>query len=133
MRLKRYLALLLAVLTVLGAASCANGGDDMNDTTELPSESNTTEGTQTTTKNQGVVTEPDDTLLTLTPEQQALAADLKGLSVLAIGDSLFDGDFLEGRQQWIALMSKACGWNLTNLGRDGWTAAYNPEAYADPA
>ena len=106
----------------------------MKDTTELPSESGTTEESETTTKHQGGITVPEDnTWLTLTAEQQALADELKGLSVLAIGDSLFDGDFLEGRQQWISLMSRACGWNLTNLGRDGWTVAYNPEAYADPA
>lgn len=58
--------------------------------------------------------------------------DLQSLGVLAIGDSLFDGDFLKGNQQWIALLARACEWDYTNLGRDGWTVAYNPEAYADP-
>lgn len=62
-----------------------------------------------------------------------LAQTLKNLNVLAIGDSLFDGDFLSGDQQWIGLLAKECSWNLTNLGQDGWTVSYNPEAYADPA
>ena len=59
--------------------------------------------------------------------------DLQSLGVLAIGDSLFDGDFLKGNQQWIALLAKACGWDYTNLGRDGWTVAYNPDAYENPS
>ncbi len=59
--------------------------------------------------------------------------DLAALDVLAIGDSLFDGDFLRGHEQWIGLLGRQCAWNLTNLGRDGWTVAYNPEAYEDSA
>lgn len=58
--------------------------------------------------------------------------DLEGLGVLAIGDSLFDGDFLRGHEQWIGILSRACDWDFTNLGHDGWTVAYNPEAYEDP-
>lgn len=58
-------------------------------------------------------------------------ASLYGLNVLAIGDSLFDGDYLDGKKQWIGLLATECKWNLTNLGHDGWTVAYNPQAYAD--
>lgn len=58
--------------------------------------------------------------------------DLNGLNVLAIGDSLFDGDYIPGNLQWIGLLSGICSWSFTNLGRDGWTVAYNPGAYADP-
>lgn len=54
---------------------------------------------------------------------------LKGLNVLAIGDSLFGGDYLGREGQWLNLMAKECEWNLTNLGTDGWTVAYNPDAY----
>lgn len=61
----------------------------------------------------------------------ALAADLADLDVLAIGDSLFDGDYLTGKQQWIGLLATECKWNLTNLGHDGWTVAYNPGVYAE--
>lgn len=57
--------------------------------------------------------------------------DLKGLNVLAIGDSLFDGDYLRGNQQWIGLIADACKWHFTNLGHDGWTVAYNPGVYAE--
>lgn len=57
--------------------------------------------------------------------------NLQGLNVLAIGDSLFDGDYLTGDFQWIGLLAAECGWNLTNLGHDGWTVAYNPGAYAE--
>ncbi len=58
-------------------------------------------------------------------------AMLQDLNVLAIGDSLFDGDFVSGDKQWIGLLAKECSWNLTNLGQDGWTVAYNPEIYPD--
>lgn len=64
-------------------------------------------------------------------ERRKQVEDLQGLNVLAIGDSLFDGDFLSGDRQWIGLLAKECSWNLTNLGQDGWTVAYNPSAYAD--
>ena len=57
--------------------------------------------------------------------------NLQGLNVLAIGDSLFDGDSISGEKQWIGLLAAECGWNLTNLGHDGWTVAYNPGAYAE--
>ncbi len=56
---------------------------------------------------------------------------LKGLNVLAIGDSLFGGDYLGRSGQWLNLMAKECEWNLTNLGTDGWTVAYNPGAYPE--
>lgn len=49
---------------------------------------------------------------------------LHGLNVLAIGDSLFYGDDLERYQQWIALLARECNWNLTNLGKGGWTLAH---------
>ncbi len=55
---------------------------------------------------------------------------LQGLNVLAIGDSLFDGDDVSGSKQWIGLLAKECKWNLTNLGHDGWTVAYDPASYA---
>lgn len=158
-QIQRGAALLLAALLLVGMASCTGGGVDMtkpgmdtsadtsvntSETTSADTSVNTDETSgeevtpvesQTTTKDPGSVTppEPEETGLVLTPEQQVLASELGGLNVLAIGDSLFDGDYLEGRQQWIALMSRACGWNLTNLGRDGWTVAYNPEAYENPS
>jgi lysophospholipase L1-like esterase len=56
---------------------------------------------------------------------------LENLNVLAVGDSLFDGDFLSGDRQWIGLLAKECSWNLTNLGQDGWTVSYNPTVYED--
>jgi len=49
---------------------------------------------------------------------------LHGLNVLAIGDSLFYGDDLERHEQWIALLARECNWNLTNLGKGGWTMAH---------
>lgn len=64
-------------------------------------------------------------------ERTLMAEQLNDLNVLAIGDSLFDGDFLESNQTWLALLAKECKWNFTNLGRDGWTLAYNPDAYSE--
>ncbi|MBQ9784542.1 MAG: SGNH/GDSL hydrolase family protein [Clostridia bacterium] len=57
--------------------------------------------------------------------------NLQELNVLAIGDSLFDGDYLAGKEQWIGLLATECKWNFTNLGHDGWTVAYNPGVYAE--
>lgn len=65
-------------------------------------------------------------------ERAQQVQDLLGLNVLAIGDSLFQGHTLSGDQQWISLLAQQSYWNLTNLGRNGWTVAYNPDAYADP-
>ena len=62
-------------------------------------------------------------------EEQVLG--LQGLNVLALGDSLFGGDYLQDHETWLALLAAECHWNMTNLGRDGWTVCYNPEAY-DP-
>lgn len=65
--------------------------------------------------------------------REQAANELRGLNVLSIGDSLFHGDFLEDNQTWLALLAQECDWNFTNLGRDGWTVAYNPDAYSDPS
>lgn len=55
------------------------------------------------------------------------ALDLKGLNVLAIGDSLFYGAYeTVGEKQWINLLGHRYGWNLTNLGIGGATISYNP-------
>jgi len=59
--------------------------------------------------------------------------DLKDTNVLAIGDSLFGGHTLADGEQWLEILAKQGDWNLTNLGQNGWTVAYNPGAYADPA
>ncbi len=56
-------------------------------------------------------------------EAGQMIRDLKGLNVLAIGDSLFDGDDVASENTWLALVAKNYNWNLTNLGRDGWTVA----------
>ena len=58
-------------------------------------------------------------------------AAMKELNVLAIGDSLFGGHTLADGEQWLELLAKEYDWNLTNLGANGWTVAYNPGAYAD--
>ena len=56
---------------------------------------------------------------------------LRGIDVLAIGDSLFGGHSLPAGKQWLELLATQYDWNLTNLGVNGWTVAYNPGAYAD--
>jgi len=61
------------------------------------------------------------------------ARDLKDIDVLAIGDSLFGGHSLADGEQWLEILAQQCKWNLTNLGANGWTVAYNPDAYADPS
>ncbi len=58
-------------------------------------------------------------------------AAMKELDVLAIGDSLFGGHTLAAGEQWLELLAKEYDWNLTNLGANGWTVAYNPGAYKD--
>ncbi len=64
----------------------------------------------------------------LDPTEEALQ-NLKNYNVLAIGDSLFGGHNLDRVGQWLNLVARQCGWNLTNLGVNGWTVAYNPGAY----
>ncbi len=61
---------------------------------------------------------------------QAIRA-MKGLNVLAIGDSLFNGHSLSESDTWLAMMAQTYDWNFTNLGWDGWTVAKNDAAYAD--
>ena len=50
---------------------------------------------------------------------------MKGLNVLAIGDSLFHGSTIGYSKQWIGLLAQQCSWNFTNLGRNGATVSYN--------
>ncbi len=66
------------------------------------------------------------------PEEVQQIRKLNGLNVLAIGDSVFQGHSLSTDKQWLGLLAAECDWNMTNLGRNGWTVAYNPDAYADP-
>lgn len=55
------------------------------------------------------------------------ALELKGLNVLAIGDSLFQGaQNNDGYNQWINMLGRRYEWNLTNLGIGGATISYNP-------
>ncbi len=65
-------------------------------------------------------------------EGQAIRS-MKGLNVLAIGDSLFNGHSLAESDTWLAMMAQTYNWNFTNLGWDGWTVAKNDAAYADPS
>ncbi len=60
-------------------------------------------------------------------ERAQMVHDLSNLNVLAIGDSHFNGS----DTQWITLQAKESNWNLTNLGKSGWTVACNPEAYPE--
>ena len=60
-------------------------------------------------------------------ESAQMKQDLSKLNVLAIGDSHFNGS----DTQWMTLLSNQLGWNLTNLGKSGWTVACNPEAYPE--
>ncbi len=69
----------------------------------------------------------------LSVTEQMYGTALEGLNVLAIGDSLFHGHTLEDDQTWIALLAERYRWNLTNLGRDGWTVAKNDAAYPEGA
>lgn len=59
-----------------------------------------------------------------TSEEAESDRQLHGLNVLAIGDSLFYGDDLARYEQWIALLARECNWNLTNLGKGGWTMGH---------
>ena len=61
------------------------------------------------------------------PEEVEHIRNLDGLNVLAIGDSLFHGDDVGYADQWIARLAKIHNWNLTNIGRNGWTLAYDPD------
>ena len=60
-------------------------------------------------------------------EEVAHLRKLDGLNVLAFGDSLFHGDAVGYSEQWIARLARRHSWNLTNLGRNGWTLAYAPD------
>ena len=54
--------------------------------------------------------------------------ELRDLNVLAVGDSLFGGHNLGCDNQWLAILAKEYGWNLTNLGSNGWLIANNPSS-----
>ena len=62
---------------------------------------------------------------------QKQIASMNGMDVLAIGDSLFGGHSLADGEQWLEILAERCGWNLSNLGANGWTVAKNDAAYAD--
>ncbi|MBQ7335367.1 MAG: SGNH/GDSL hydrolase family protein [Clostridia bacterium] len=54
--------------------------------------------------------------------------DMRGLNVLALGDSLFSGTPNSdppcvGKDQWVNLLGISCGWNLSNLGIGGMTVS----------
>ncbi|MBQ9773269.1 MAG: SGNH/GDSL hydrolase family protein [Clostridia bacterium] len=63
-----------------------------------------------------------------------ISADMSGLNVLALGDSLFAGTD-EGTpgcdrgSQWVNLLGNNHGWNLTNLGIGGMTVSYTGANY----
>ncbi|MBQ9784081.1 MAG: SGNH/GDSL hydrolase family protein [Clostridia bacterium] len=61
------------------------------------------------------------------PEEVTHLRKLDRLNVLAIGDSLFHGDDVGYSEQWIARLAKRYDWNLTNIGRNGWTLGYDPD------
>lgn len=51
--------------------------------------------------------------------------DLKGLNVLALGDSLFAGTIgYKQSTQWVNKLGLECGWNLTNLGIGSMTVSW---------
>jgi lysophospholipase L1-like esterase len=64
---------------------------------------------------------------------QKQIASMNGMDVLAIGDSLFGGHSLADGEQWLEILAARCGWNLSNLGANGWTVTKNDKAYADPS
>ena len=64
-------------------------------------------------------------------ERAQMVQDLLDLNVLAIGDSVFQGHTLDRSEQWISLLAKESYWNLTNLGKNGWTVAKNDAAYPE--
>ncbi len=55
-----------------------------------------------------------------------ITRELRGLNVLAIGDSLFNGHYLAGNETWLAMVANAYEWNFTNLGVNGSTIAKDP-------
>ena len=51
--------------------------------------------------------------------------EMKGLNVLALGDSLFSGTIgYEKSAQWVNKLGLDCGWNLTNLGIGSMTVSW---------
>lgn len=125
----RYIAFLLVFATVVAVAACQPTKDDDTTASTTTGDETTTEETtteETTTQEETTTGAPADPE---PPTREEMVEDLVDMNVLAIGDSLFHGDFLEDNQTWIALLAQECDWNLTNLGRDGWTVAYNPGAY----
>ncbi len=53
------------------------------------------------------------------------AEDLKGLNVLALGDSLFSGTIgYPQSSQWVNKIGRDCDWNLTNLGIGSMTVSF---------
>ena len=126
----RYLCcfLLLSVL-ICSFASCNNGNvEDLGDvSSDIADVSQITDDTiaHTDTDVENVTdSETKEEEKTLTRED--MVKDLNGLNVLCIGDSLFDGDNVGNEGQWLGLLATECGWNFTNLARNGWTVAYDP-------
>ena len=115
---------LLSSLILSSFVSCLGESDSQETDTALSTvqsdaqkDSETPSGTDTEDKPGG-----EEPALT----REDMINGLKGLNVLCIGDSLFDGDAVGNEGQWLGLLAKECQWNFTNLGRNGWTVAYDP-------
>ncbi len=110
---------MLVALLMCSVASCEKGDvkDSRDDTLDVQSDS--VEDTESDTEN-----ESEEEQKELTRED--MINDLKGLNILCIGDSLFDGDNVGNEGQWLGLLAEECDWNFTNLARNGWTVAYDP-------
>ncbi len=66
---------------------------------------------------------------------EIIAKDMKGLNVLALGDSLFAGTDegtpgCDRASQWVNLLGNNHDWTLTNLGIGGMTVSYTDKNYA---
>lgn len=79
--------------------------------------------TTTTTAAATTTSAPATTTTTFNfPSGEAMIQELKGLNVLAIGDSLFRGHAETiGEKVWVNRMAIQCNWNITNLGIGGMT------------
>lgn len=104
-------------------------------TTKKPSSSTTTaQKPSSSTKKTTTTTTKITTTTTAIPlpSTEKMVQDMKGLNVLAFGDSLFRGTAanankgtpdVTGEKVWINRLAKQCDWNITNLGIGGMTVS----------
>ncbi len=121
-----------------GTMSTSTSSNGSSSTTAATSSTTTATSSATAATSSKTSKEPSSTTSTTTtttttialPSTDEMIKDMKGLNVLALGDSLFRGTAASGtapdttgEKVWINRLAKQCDWNITNLGIGGMTVS----------